>query len=280
MRDESAVCRVASRVVVAAWSGSRQGRETPATRRPALERATPELARFDSSFIVSRELEGRKIPAGILCPRASSARAAGTLPFELVDLALDLQADLLWVSSRLDGWLSVLEELRSVGAMEPMAGLVRARTGVEPDDALPPSLPTRDRDAVLLWASLLPRVRFASQAGSHCVYLKLGMVREFGTGAWEPEGLSLERLAVHANRHGFLIAVANRAILPLAAEEVRADPAFGASRPGRWRFACRNASPGSRGCSRAWCPMRMAASGWRSTSPRWWRLRTALRMSG
>ena len=149
MHDESPVCRVASRLIVAAWSGDPEGREIRGQAAAGLPIAGHRgTGRYDSiCSTVSSELKARGLLGRDHCLRAFPARARGSLPFELVDLALDLQADLLWVWSRLDGWLrSSMSCVRSASWNRwPVS--IRARSGVEPDDVLPPNLRGRDRAA-------------------------------------------------------------------------------------------------------------------------------------
>lgn len=213
MCDESPVCRVAGDVIIARWPGDldpHASARTPVARTPCGP-ADDEPIRLE----LVRFLDDRHTDPPVW-PLPATMRAEGSriLPFALVDLALDRHADLLWVWSELVEWASILDELRTIGELEPMASLIRARTGAEPDDALPSGLAVRGIEALRQWSLLLPRLRIASRAGVACTYIKHSILREFRKRAENARGVGIEKLADEANRHGFLIAQANRALLP------------------------------------------------------------------
>ena len=214
MDEEPPICHVSKRLIIARRTMNSAGTETlpadalsPAGNEPPTGVLELRLVSFASGEAPLQATVERLEP-GI------SWDGPDVLPARLVELLLEQSADLCWVAARWQWPDPALAELRSVAEAEPMAGLIRVRSFEEEEDQLPRILQQRDRRALEVWSSHLPRVRFVSRPGNEGVYVKLGMVREFWRKGAGVAGVELAALAESASRCGFLVAMANRAFLP------------------------------------------------------------------
>ena len=213
MDEEPPICHVSKRLIIARRTMNSAGTETlladevsPAENDPPTGVLELRLVSFASGE-APLQATVERLELGI------PWHGPDVLPSMLVELLLEQSADLCWVAARWQWPDPALAELRSVAEAEPMAGLIRVRCFEDEEYPPPRILQQRDRRALELWSNHLPRVRFVSRPGNACVYLKLGVVREFWRKAADLAGVELAALAQSANRCGFLVAMANRAFV-------------------------------------------------------------------